>query len=496
MKIRRIKLLIANGWFKTVCMVSYSLLSMFCSNASAQEIINQDNGSVTFWVDGELPNPKQYDAYIGRSVSTGQYVFKSSVEKDSLLFLEPVYGKSFLKSTPFFNGMVTAYSYHNPVVLSPDVIWLLISQGFSHYVNENSERLRSLFVDFNGRKTLTVQTGKNIFAPDMDWDAVTADFVKAVRSNLKHKDMADMMLADFSTSGLDEVIASRVTLMNTVEKYFEYKLEETICGIPYITLQGTPDDWKKIAAKVQQLRNYDMGWWADELEPIIQEFINASQGNPDREFWKCIVKKVRPGEVRGVGCLPMGDQTMFDGWFLKLMPFMEDGRTPDKVDLNARMLGEICGTDFTYSLLDVDGSEIGTIPMKLWGGLLGCTQDRKTTAISFKPGWMVSFNQNDVEKPQYPGGFEAMNKIIKDNIHITADMMQSNWQEPISCYIRLQFAPDGSFNIYSTYVLYGTETAHEEVRKATEKLSPWKPATINGIPVPYFDAYKISINVE
>ena len=36
MKIRRIKLLIANGWLKTVCMVSCSLLSLFCSNASAQ----------------------------------------------------------------------------------------------------------------------------------------------------------------------------------------------------------------------------------------------------------------------------------------------------------------------------------------------------------------------------------------------------------------------------------------------------------------------------
>ena len=35
MKIRRIKFLIANGWFKTVCMISYSLLSLFCSNASA-----------------------------------------------------------------------------------------------------------------------------------------------------------------------------------------------------------------------------------------------------------------------------------------------------------------------------------------------------------------------------------------------------------------------------------------------------------------------------
>ena len=479
--------------FVTVMALSVEPFSV----CSAQDIISRDKGAVTFWVDGELPNPKQHVALIGRGVSTGQQVFKSSVENDSLLFLEPVFGLSFLNSTPFFNGMVTAYSYHNPVILSPDVIWLLISQGFSHYVNENSERLRSLFVDFEGRKTLTVQTEKNIFAPDMDWDAVTADFVKAVSSNLKHKDMADMMLANFSTSGQAEMIASRVTLMNTVEKYFDYKLDETICGIPYITLQGTPDDWKKIAAKVQQLRNYDMGWWADELEPIIKEFIKASQGNPDREFWKCIVKQVRPDEVRGVGCLPMGDQTMFDGWFLKLIPFMEDGRTPDKVDLNARMLGEICGTDFTYCLLNTDGSEIGTIPMKLWGGLMGCTQDRKTTAISFKPGWMVSYNYEDVvDKPEYPGGIEAMNKVIKENIHITSDMMQPGWKVPVDCSIRLKFAPDGSFTISGIGVFYGTEAAENEVRKAVEKLSRWKPATINGIPVPYTSRYQISINVE
>lgn len=215
-----------------------------------------------------------------------------------------------------------------------------------------------------------------------------------------------MVLADFSTSGQAEVIASRVTLMNTVERYFELELEETICGIPYITLQGTPDDWRKIAAKVQQLRNYDMGWWADELEPIINEFVKASQGNPDREFWKCIVKKVRPGEVRGVGCLDFGGQTMFDGWFLKLMPFTENGRTPAEVDLTARMLGEICGTDFTYRLLDTDGS----------------------------------------------------------------------------------------FIIRSIYVAHGSEAANEELRKAVEKLSLWKPATINGIPVPYYSPYKITID--
>jgi hypothetical protein len=45
-------------------------------------------------------------------------------------------------------------------------------------------------------------------------------------------------------------------------------------------------------------------------------------------------------------------------------------------------------------------------------------------------------------------------------------------------------------------IFYGTEAAEKEVRKAVEKLSRWKPATINGIPVPYTSRYQISINVE
>lgn len=71
---------------KVVLSFIAALSLLFEPFSLAQNIIRWDNGSVTFWVDGELPNPKQYNAYIGRSVSTGQYVFKSSVEKDSLLF--------------------------------------------------------------------------------------------------------------------------------------------------------------------------------------------------------------------------------------------------------------------------------------------------------------------------------------------------------------------------------------------------------------------------
>ena len=38
---------------------------------------------------------------------------------------------------PFFYGMYEAYADHRPFVLSPDMVWMLISQGFSHHINAN-----------------------------------------------------------------------------------------------------------------------------------------------------------------------------------------------------------------------------------------------------------------------------------------------------------------------------------------------------------------------
>ena len=487
-----------------------ALLAMFVepfSSCFAQnDIIKRDKGSITFWVDGELPNPKLYNTISGEirsfpveSDETSQFVFRSSsLASDSIIYLRQVDGRSFSDGTPFFNGMVSAFAYHNPVVLSPDILWLLVSQGFSHYVNENSEMMRKLFVDFEGRKSLIVRTDKNVFSPDFDWDAVTADFVRQTRFNLKDKGVADMVLADFSTSGQKEIIASRITLMNTVGNFFEYTLMETICGIPYITLQGTPDDWKKFASKVESLRKYGLGWWADELKPITAELIRTSQGNPDREFWKNIVKKTRPGEVRGLGCLPLGGETMFDGWFLKLMPFTEDGRTPDEVSMAADMLAEISETHFDYQMADDNGNVLGTIPMRFQGGILGCMQDRETKAISFKTGWMVSYNEDALDKEaQFPGGEESMHRYFKENLHITSDMLlNDNGRRPLICTVMFLIGPDGSILEREIWDLDNRSQAAHEVLKVMDKMPKWEPATYKGIPVVNLAGSRIQIDVE
>ncbi len=55
---------------------------------------------------------------------------------------------------PLIEAVHIAFSGHWPLTLSPDCIWLVIAQGFSHHIAENSETLRSSLVRHQGVKQL------------------------------------------------------------------------------------------------------------------------------------------------------------------------------------------------------------------------------------------------------------------------------------------------------------------------------------------------------
>jgi hypothetical protein len=60
------------------------------------------------------------------------------------------------ESHAIFSAFLFAYNSHEDIVLSPDDIWLMICIYFSQYINDNAEQLRTLFVDHDDRKRLTV----------------------------------------------------------------------------------------------------------------------------------------------------------------------------------------------------------------------------------------------------------------------------------------------------------------------------------------------------
>ena len=75
--------------------------------------------------------------------------------------------------------------------------------------------------------------------------------------------------------------------MDAVQHYFEYSMC-CGCGFPEITLTGQPEDWKKIRSKAERLKEYNIDWWLNALLPALDQFVQASEGNPDLDFWKSL----------------------------------------------------------------------------------------------------------------------------------------------------------------------------------------------------------------
>lgn len=363
---------------------------------STDIILNKQEGSITFIVDRDLPVPEEHV----ESVLTPMEIAKSALWE---------WGKPTVYATSkcdeglydigadtFYQTLLTAYAEHRPVVISPDMIWCLICQGFSHHINLDPEKYRDRMVFHQGKETLEVRRVEpKEFTPEQ-WEDIIREFAQMVDEKTKGS-VASAIVTDFSTTTPVEAISSRITLPDTVKSYFEFVVIQMICGIPHITLKGTPQDWQKIADNIQEFRQFDLDWWIDSLSPILEEFVKTANGYPDPTFWKSIVMTWRTDLVRGGGCMPSDEEpTKVDGWFLKFFPYCKDGRTPDKVSIEESMLAERVSVPFILRKYDTLGNLIKETKMKMTAGMIGVSEDRDTYALTPKFGWFIS--RDDSEK--------------------------------------------------------------------------------------------------
>lgn len=283
-------------------------------------------------------------------------------------------------SHSFFYGMYEAYAEHRPFVLSPDMIWLLISQGFARHVQANPEKLRKYFVDFSGKLSLTVATGSDLLKDSEQWEGLFPQFTAQIAGHTG-EELINTLTADFSTTTAVEKVASEITIMEAMEPYFEFVVVYAVCGIPQITLKGTTEDWEKILEKTKKLGKYDLGWWTKELEPILKEFVHASKGQINKRFWRNMFKyhsKKRYGAPK-----------IIDGWIVKFFPYDKDGQ---RNNLN-RLVGtqslpeEIVKVDLKY--LKTDGAHTEETMLELWAGFIGLEQNTETYALTPQISWMI-----------------------------------------------------------------------------------------------------------
>ena len=140
---------------------------------------------------------------------------------------------------------------------------------FSRFVYYNAEELRRQFVDFEGKKELSIlpQSYPPEEATKEQWENIFASLCDQIAKNVG-KDLVDKITPNFTTTTTTSLAACRLTMMATFKRYFFYRASIFMCGIPYVILEGSVEDWQKIKAKVHTLAEYKLPW-ADKLDNII-----------------------------------------------------------------------------------------------------------------------------------------------------------------------------------------------------------------------------------
>ena len=280
----------------------------------------------------------------------------------------------------FFCGMYQAYADHRPFVLSPDMIWLLINQGFAQHVNANHESLRKYFVNFSGKESLIVQSNKKLKDPSLLWEEIFPQFTEQIRKEVGGN-LVETLTCNFSTTTSLEKTVSEITIMETVKSYFEFITIMIVCGIPEITLEGTPQDWEKVLNKARGLKEYKLEWWISELEPLLEEFVKASKGQVDKSFWRNMFKYHSQKQY--------GAPNIIDGWIVKFFPYDKEGRRNNLKQLEGRncLPDEIVKVDVKYQEVYTDA--VKETPLEFWAGFIGLEQNSKNFALRPQIGWMV-----------------------------------------------------------------------------------------------------------
>ena len=120
---------------------------------------------------------------------------------------------------PFVASVNAAFCDHRPLILSPDMFWLLIAQGFARHVNNNSEEFRGRFVKHLKKKAIVVRRDEFYKgSPENDWSGVFSKFSTNIQQHIGEENHANIVVS-FSTTGPVEKAANEVVLMDVMKKY-------------------------------------------------------------------------------------------------------------------------------------------------------------------------------------------------------------------------------------------------------------------------------------
>merc|ERR1719320_1662496 len=251
----------------------------------------------------------------------------------------------FDKDWGFFSTILACYNNHWTLRTSPDDWWIVIVKTVANAVdtNGNKEPVRKFFVDHQGKKMIEVILPGRLNNVDYSW--LFDQFSKGIRSNIKTPRYVDLMEANFTTTGPNQLIASQIMVMSSVQKYFEFGCC-TSCGIPGVEMKGTEQDWFKMITDTERLEKLlapimkDIGLktWFNKTIAMLHKLLHTFWGYPDTVWWSHILSF---NEMYGSGA-----SQWWSGWMIDFLNAGHAEKLKDfpsgVVSVPLRIKDEIC----------------------------------------------------------------------------------------------------------------------------------------------------------
>lgn len=275
-----------------------------------------------------------------------------------------------------------SFDSHLPLIIGPDIIWNTIMQGVSKHINENSEEFRHIFVTHKEKELIEIERDDLIKGQTNDkWQEITKEFIREIIDNCHNDSLNKAIKLRFSTTTPIQDAVHDMTFMDAVKSYFKYQVT-TKCGIPYIDIEGTVEDWINIRDSLNILDELNLTSWKLKLQNILNHFIEVYNNIDDKEFWNNIYLHHGPRFS--------GQVTTVSGWISDLFLYIKD----NKIDYSNETLIKYSPGDFPSAMIstpfiwDYFGDKLN---MKFVSGLIGVkVVDDSIGSITPELGWRVT----------------------------------------------------------------------------------------------------------
>jgi hypothetical protein len=352
------------------------------------------------------------------------------------------------------DALHTAFSQELGFVLDPVHVWICITQAISCRIQQDPKLFHKILgiqtKHADEKETIAVRNDSldihgSVERETSKWATVFPDFQRQISQKMTSM-WASQCCTELSTSTDVSSLVQSMTLMASVQHYFNYEVF-TMCGISFVDLVGTQQDWNKLAHLVREMRTKTFAAlrdaffhkWLTYLEMVLHQITSTYTSTPAYHFWKSMYKYESQS----------GTDTI-DGWCLLLFPYGCNGqpriqlmhqahahRYVQKMDTNE--LGAFAtGLNTVPFTWDYFGHRI---PLQMVSGFQKPTvvnrdgQDEEPIILPCL-GWMIVVHERDRDKWNKTRSLfpipEPVQELVQEPIVKLQQSVQELVQEPVT----------------------------------------------------------------